>query len=904
MRLYSIEIENWRQHARLMVEFDKAATVIYGPNETGKSTILEALGRGFFDRSNSHSEAIKRIKPLTCRGSITSTVRIEFMLSGTKYRVEKNFNLRTGTRLYRLSGEKVVLLDQDDSADQQLIRLLEANLPSSRGSKPSQWGAFQWLWAAQDNRELPTNNEGNPTLSLHLETSQSGGVLVTPALIHVQKSLEQLYGRYFTDTGRLSAKSLILDLEKEIQLLRDRKNQVSEKMRNVEDMKCKLRDLQDQLPSLEAKVSESKKELKGARSEATDFSAVESELKAYEGMVSNARRDAEDAKKAIQDLNKSSDKIVELEEREKETRQNYSSLEARCELLEKRQQDAKAEVERKATEVRESEELVRDARILWTKFETTEKLKIINKIISKINALDEKIAALREKTLLVVPNNKELEILKKNQTKIEVLKENLQAGGLTVSIVPGERGTLSVDVDGKNIEDGTLHAVGIDTVTVEAPRLGKATITANLKQMRDAKTEIDRLESAIQSGLNNYSVTSIRELGEVIRTQDEIAYKVTLLLAERRGIDERPLQEIELELKKLQKKSDGYSNIERTTTAIRLNHTDADLGELVKKREREETQARSVLDRARNARDELDVEILEEKQKLAVLRTKQKNLSDELTSARSREREFIGLYGSIKHQENKLVAAKENLEKNMRKYEGLRQRYEDLEKGPMNRIKRLEKEVANMEELVRQQLDVVNQLMGAIKMVSLEGAYSELTETDSRFEILNIRLKKERLFADACRLLKETLEQQYHATLMTVVGPIKHEVERSLRYVTGDLHEDVDLNEYLFPTRISERGLSGVSLEFSDGSSGLREILALCVRIAIAEHLSKRDSQCLALDDPFVHVSSDRSKRMIELINKAIEEYGLQVIIFTHRPSEFAGFSGKVVDIQSLAAVT
>jgi DNA repair exonuclease SbcCD ATPase subunit len=904
MRLHSIEIDNWRQHARLMIEFGEAATIIYGPNETGKSTVLEALGRGLFDRSSSHSEAIKHIKPLTARGNVTSTVRIEFTLMGTKYRVEKNFNWRIGTRLYRLSGEKAVLLDQDDSADEQLIRLLEANLPSSRGSKPSQWGAFQWLWAAQDNRELPTGNEGDPTLSLHLETTQSGGVLVTPALFYVQKSLEPLYGRYFTDTGRLSSNSPVSDLEKEIQILQVKKTQLSETMGRVEDMKRQLRDLQDQLPGLEAKVRESRKELEEARSEATDFSAVEAELKAGEGEVLNAKRDVEDAEKAVGDLKKSSDKIVELEAGEKDTRQNYSSLEARCELLEKRQQDAKAEVERKAIEVRESEELVRDARILWTMFETAEKLKTISKTVSKINAIDEKIAALREKTLLLVPTNKELETLKQSQTKIEVLKENLQSGGLTVSIVPGERGTLSVNIDGDSIEEGTLNAVGTETVTVEAPRLGRAIITANLKQMRDAKTAIARLENAIQTGLNKYSVASVKELGEVIRTQDEIARKVKLLLAERGGIDERPLREIELEFKKLQEKSDGFNSIKRTSNAVRLNPTDADLGELVKKREREETRVRLALDKARDARDELDGQILEEKQKLAELRTRQTHLSDELTSARTREREIIGLYGSISHQENKLVAAKANLEKKKKECEGIRQRYEDLEKGPMNRIKRLGKEVSNGEELVQEQLGVVNQLTGAIRMSSLDGAYSDLAETDSRIEILDERLQKERIFADAYKLLKGTLEQQYHSALLTVVGPIKHEVERSLRYVTGDLHEDVDLNKYLSPTRVSERGLDNVSLEFSDGSSGLREILALCVRLAIAEHLSKRDSQCLALDDPFVHVSSDRSNRMVELINKTIEECGLQVIIFTHRPSEFAGFSGKLVDIQNLAAAT
>jgi ABC-type thiamine transport system ATPase subunit len=132
-----------------------------------------------------------------------------------------------------------------------------------------------------------------------------------------------------------------------------------------------------------------------------------------------------------------------------------------------------------------------------------------------------------------------------------------------------------------------------------------------------------------------------------------------------------------------------------------------------------------------------------------------------------------------------------------------------------------------------------------------------------------------------------------------VVGPIRDEVKASLSYVTGFLHEDVELNEYLFPTRLGERGLDDISLEFNDASSGLKELLTLCVRLAVAKHLSTRDSQCLVLDDPFVHVSSDRSNRIIEKVNEAIDQHGLQVIVFTHRPMEFAGFAGTMVDIQS-----
>ena len=180
MKLHWVELENWRKHTKTRIDFDENATVIYGPNETGKSTILEAFSKGLFDRSSSRAEAIKCVKPLTAPGNVTSTVTIEFTLNKSRYRVEKNFNLRRGTSLFKVVGKKPVLQAQDDSADEQLIQLLEADLPSSRGSKPSQWGVFRWLWAPQENRELPTDKDGDPTAALHLETGATGGVLVTP----------------------------------------------------------------------------------------------------------------------------------------------------------------------------------------------------------------------------------------------------------------------------------------------------------------------------------------------------------------------------------------------------------------------------------------------------------------------------------------------------------------------------------------------------------------------------------------------------------------------------------------------------------------------------------------------------------------------------------------------------
>jgi len=900
MKLHWVELENWRKHTKTRIDFDEDTTVIYGPNETGKSTVFEALSRGFFDKSSTHAEAIKHIKPLTASGNITSSVRIEFTLDKTRYRVEKNFNLRSGTSLYKINDESSILLAQDNSADEELIRLLEAELPSTRGSKPSQWGALRWLWTPQEYQELPTEKEGDPTTSLHLETKDGKGVLVTPKFQAVQNSVQTSYAQYFTRTGKTSKDSIISNTEEEIQTLQQGSVELRDKIKNVDDEKQQLENLQRQLPILEKKIIETEEELEKTRSEAIDFSSIESELKASEAGVREAKRDVDDAKKALIELEKSAEIIKRHQEKERETRKNLSRLEALCEQLERRQQEIKEKVEEKAMKIRECEELTRDARILWTKSDAEAKTGVLEKKIKRIKLLDDKIESLREKEVPIKPTNIEVDKLIQIQMRIEVLKESLTVRGLAVNVTPGEKGSLEVEVDGERLKDGKLTATGTERVIVGAPGLGKVGVKAKLEQAHDAKVDIQHLEGSIQRALSKYTVNSIDELRELSRIQNEISNSIKELVAERRGVDERSINEIILKLKKFKEKYEEYKKIKRIPNAIKLNPTDVDLGKLVNKREKEELEARAVLDKARTERDEVDKELIEKKEELAEIGAEQKHLSKDLNDERTQEREIIRQYGSVEFQEKKLGSAEADLEKRNEDCEKIKQRYEELEKGPIYRMKRLEQQIENQRQVIQQQRTSIDQLKGGIGEASLGGAYSDLAENESRIEILSERLEKEQVRAESYKLLKEVLEQQYRSALSAVVGPIQEEVKSSLSYVTGFLHEDVELNEYLFPTRLGERGFDDISLEFHDGSSGLKEVLALCVRLAVAKHLSGRDSQCLVLDDPFVHVSLDRSNKMIELLNEAIKEYELQVIVFTHRQMEFAGLTGKMVDIQSM----
>jgi DNA repair exonuclease SbcCD ATPase subunit len=641
MKLYWIELENWRRHSKIKIDFDEDTTVIYGPNETGKSTVFEALSRGIFDKSSAQAEAIRRIKPLSASGNITSTVRIEFILNETRYRVEKNFNLRRGTSLYKIEGKKPILQSQDNSADEELIKLLEANLPSSRGSKPSQWGAFQWLWASQDYRELPTDKEGNPTTSLHLETKGGGGILVTQKFQVVQNYVQGSYAQYFTKTGKISKDSSILNMEKEIKSLKQESVEISDKIKKVDDEKQQLEEIQKQLPIFEKKLTETKEELEKARNEESDLSSILSELRASKVEVREAKRYVDDAKKGLIALEKSAEKVEEYQKKEKETRNKFSRLEALCDQLEKSQQEIKERVEEREMKIRECEELTKDARILWTKYDNMEKTEMLEKRIERIKVLDSKIESLKKKEVLITPTNKEMEKFIQNQTRIKALKESLIARGLAVAIKPGEEGSLDVKVDGEKIKDGKLITTGTECVTVSSPRLGKVTIKARLEKAHDAKVDIQHLEEYNKGILSKYCVNSIDELKELNRTQSEISNRIKELVAERKGVDERSINEITFDYKKLKEKYEEIKKIKRTHNAIKLNPVGVDLGKLVNKREKEQEVAKNVLDEARDERDKLYEELTEEKEKLARIQAEQKHISDDLENSITQERDII-----------------------------------------------------------------------------------------------------------------------------------------------------------------------------------------------------------------------------------------------------------------------
>ncbi|MEN9817780.1 MAG: hypothetical protein RLZ32_1660, partial [Gemmatimonadota bacterium] len=86
MRLLSLRLQNFRQHADTVVTFDRGLTGIIGPNGAGKSTLLEAIAFALYGtaaaRGTRDSIRFSRAAP---RAAVK--VELVFELAGHRYRV-------------------------------------------------------------------------------------------------------------------------------------------------------------------------------------------------------------------------------------------------------------------------------------------------------------------------------------------------------------------------------------------------------------------------------------------------------------------------------------------------------------------------------------------------------------------------------------------------------------------------------------------------------------------------------------------------------------------------------------------------------------------------------------------------------------------------------------------------
>ena len=123
-------IANYRVHQELSVEFAAGVTVLLAGNESGKSTLGEAMHAALFLKHRSGGKTLDRMKSVL--GGYP-TVTLRFTADGAAWQLTKIF--RGGSGSCELVNNDTALQWQGDDAEAQLAELT-VRLQTVRGGLP------------------------------------------------------------------------------------------------------------------------------------------------------------------------------------------------------------------------------------------------------------------------------------------------------------------------------------------------------------------------------------------------------------------------------------------------------------------------------------------------------------------------------------------------------------------------------------------------------------------------------------------------------------------------------------------------------------------------------------------------------------------------------------------------
>ncbi|MDP4706589.1 MAG: ATP-binding protein, partial [Cyanobium sp. MAG_237] len=95
MRLLHATLRQVRLHQQLELQFDPRFTLLGGPNEAGKSTVVEALHKVLFLKASATGRAVDEMRSRLHSG--LPEVELGFEAAGARWELRKRFSGASGT---------------------------------------------------------------------------------------------------------------------------------------------------------------------------------------------------------------------------------------------------------------------------------------------------------------------------------------------------------------------------------------------------------------------------------------------------------------------------------------------------------------------------------------------------------------------------------------------------------------------------------------------------------------------------------------------------------------------------------------------------------------------------------------------------------------------------------------
>ena len=889
MKLRKLSVNQFKRFTEptRLGELCDGLNLVVGPNELGKSTLLDALRAVLFERNSSRAQQIKALQ--NDRSGAAPVIELVFEVNGAEYTLTKRFVKSPYARLQCPDGT----LLEADAAENRLRSLLGFAEAGNRGATSESLGMWGVLWVQQGQSfgspDLP--DSALASLSAGLE-SEVGTVLGGRRGRKLPQVIEQQRGELVTARRRQPRGEYrdtlehVSELEQRLVGQQQQQLEISETLEQLAEEETRLTRLEDggQDRIDQEELTQAQEQLGEVMRHDLQLEAARSELQNRQGQLEQAQRvqsertsRREELKTDLEHLRQETERLEELQQRERK---------ALAELGELRQAATNAEAA--AESVMQSETSLRG---ILDRISRSAELSDLLRRQSDVEAAQERLVDALSQAAQIQVTDESLQRIRQAAEIADKANAQLRVAATRISFeIPGDR-LAGFEADGAPLTDPPATIEAVEAVAITIPERGRILIEPAVAD-RDQLLRSERAARAeLHAALNEVGAQSLAD-AQVLHDQrrdhefaagaaqqelarlappsdeltlqpriDELRQSLAAVLPEgatdqlpQRDYAEAALQSAQTELRKARDEEriareavDGRAQaVLKLSVEVRtLENTVDSQTELVERRQEGlQSDAESVSDQQlAEASDTAAKAVTEQQQTVFALE------EDWSASARTQlEARISRLNSAIERRASSRVETKLETVR-------LRERVEAHDS-------------AGIDEAIEH------------TQHELEQAKRQCDRIERELEVLD-------LLAQTLRAAESEARERYLAPVVDRVHPYLQ-----MLFPNAEIGMDEDLNI----TGMSRR--AGYEESFDHLSMGTQEQIAVLVRLAFAEMLVDQGAPAaVILDDALVFSDDKRMRLMFDILSHAAQR--VQIVVFTCREQLFEGLGAHQLHLAS-----
>lgn len=862
MKLQRLRIENFKRfRAPLELrDFTAGLNLFAAPNESGKSTVVEAIRAAFLERHRSSS--VDHLRPWGDSHS-APMVELDFELGGTHYRLAKSFLNKKRCQLdaagHPLNGEE---------AENHLAALLGFGFAGKGISKPENMGIPGLLWIKQGTSHHIADTVSFAQDHLRNALGESLGELASSSGDAVLKTVEAQRNELLTPTNG------------------NPKGDYADVIKRRDGLRAELAQLHADIKAYESRVDRLADERQQYQLSATNrpWVTLRGQLAHFQQQLSAAQGLAD--KKAAQDR-----AVLQLAARIAALRAQLADMEREEALLGQRkanlqraeEQLAAAHSELQHCEPRHAAARQRDtaarlttrqARQAAERITQTQALAEIDARLTRSSAALDQAQAQQDElsrwqaealTLAVPP--KVLQQLRTDERTLHTIQTKLDAMATTLDFAL--QADTAVRVAG-HITAGRLTVT--ERTEIDIAGVGRITVLPGGAELEPLGRQRDQLREAVARQLQALAADNLPAVEERVRRHQECQNQAERCTSVLRAVAPQGLAALSAEVVSLNaQREHAQQTLQALAPAPDADHDLPSVADA----EAQEASARTASDAATQALHSAQAAISSAQVAMqaatAELAALQTTLSDPARTQRQTQAR-TDLTDALAQQPTEQAQA-----------DALAEQLRTLNLPVLRQdVERLERSASQVEAAHRQREIDIARLEAELAHDGKLGLEEAAADKERELSYAERRCAELARRAQALDHLLQLLRDKRAVLAQRLRAPLQKHLNHYLNILFPGAH--IEVGDDLAPGRITRNGVRGPeSGEFEELSVGAREQMGVLARLAYADLLKEAGKPTLLiLDDALVHTDHARLAQMKRVLYDAAQRH--QILVLSCHP--------------------